>query len=122
MNEHHDELPSFSHPVSLKLLIVVFVALVALTVITVLVNNLPLGKFDIWAALGIAMIKGSLVMLFFMHMWWEKGFNVIVFFSSLFFVTLFIGITLMDTGTYRDQIDSFPKTDRPDPPVVRTAP
>lgn len=107
----------FAHPVSIKLLLAVFVSLVSLTILTVVVNDLPLGALDIWVALGIAGIKAALVCLFFMHMFWDKGFNVVAFFSSLLFVSLFIGFTLMDTGQYRDSQDKFPREKRPTPPV-----
>jgi cytochrome c oxidase subunit 4 len=110
---HHD----FAHPVPVRLLLAVFVSLVSLTILTVVVNEFDLGALDVWVALVIATIKGSLVCLFFMHMFWEKGFNVVVFFSSLLFVTLFIGLTLMDTTAYRDQQDKFPINRRPAPTV-----
>lgn len=120
-NQNHDhDHEGFAHPVSVKLLLAVFVALVSLTILTVVVNGFPLGKWDLFVALGIATIKGSLVCLFFMHMYWEKGLNIVAFLSSIFFVAMFIGMALMDTSAYRDSIDSFPKTDRPDPPIVRT--
>ncbi len=107
-----------AHPVSVKLLLGVFFSLVALTIITVKVNDLPLGKLDIWAALVIAFIKASLVCLFFMHMYWEKGMNLVAFMCSFLFVTLFIGFTLMDTGEYRDNIDAYQKKLAPPVPVV----
>jgi len=119
-DENHQEAEHFGHVVSVKLLFVVFVALVSLTIITVVINDFDLGQMDIWVAMGIATLKGSLVCLFFMHMYWEKGFNVVAFFSSLFFVSLFIGFTLMDTGAYRESIDIFPEDKRPDPRVPRT--
>ena len=115
-DDHHD-LPSFNHPVPVKLLLMVFACLVFLTIVTVVVNGFPLGRLDIWVALVIATIKASLVCLFFMHMYWEKGINVVAFFSSLLFVTLFIGLTLMDTNAYRDSQDSFPRDKRPAIPV-----
>ena len=118
---HHDH-DGFAHPVPVKLLLAVFFALVTLTILTVVLNDLPLGAMDIWVAMGIATLKASLVCLFFMHMYWEKGFNVVAFFSSLFFVSLFIGFTLMDTGSYRENIDSFPQDKQPDPRVPRTGP
>jgi cytochrome c oxidase subunit 4 len=114
--EHDSQ--DFAHPVSVKLLLVVFVSLVSLTILTVVLNGLPLGKLDIWVALVIATIKASLVCLFFMHMFWEKGFNVVVFFSSFLFVTLFIGLTLTDTSAYRDTLDAYPNTLEPPVPVV----
>lgn len=116
-SDHHDS-QSFAHPTSVKLLLGVFVSLVSLTILTVLVNDLSLGKLDIWVALVIATIKASLVCLFFMHMYWEKGVNLIAFFSSFLFITLFIGITLMDTSANRDSKDAFRNTlDLPVPVV-----
>jgi cytochrome c oxidase subunit 4 len=115
---HHDE--GFAHPVPVWILLATFFSLVTLTILTVVLNGLPLGALDIWVAMGIATVKASLVCLFFMHMFWEKGFNVVAFFSSLFFVSLFIGFTLMDTGSYRDDIDAFPQDKQPDPRIPRT--
>ena len=122
MTDSHDHDHGFAHPVSVKLLLSVFFSLVFLTVLTIVLNDLPLGSADIVIAMMIATLKASLVMLFFMHMFWEKGFNVVAFLSSLFFVSLFIGFTLMDTGSYRDDIDSFPEDKQPAPRVPRTAP
>jgi cytochrome c oxidase subunit 4 len=100
------------------LLYTVFFTLVALTLLTVIANDWPLGKFDIWVALTIACVKATLVGLFFMHMYWEKGFNVVAFLSSFVFVTLFIGFTLMDTNHYQDQMRAFPVGGRPDAPIT----
>ena len=60
-------------------------------------------------AMMFATAKAFLVCAFFMHMWWDKSFNVLAFFSSLFFVALFIGMTLMDTDHYSNNIDQFPR-------------
>ena len=108
MVDHHDH-ASFSHPAPVKLLLAVFVALILLTVLTVVTAGQLPHPFGIWVALGIATIKSALVMLFFMHMFWDKPFNVVAFLSSLLFATLFIGMTLMDTGSYQDTIDQFPR-------------
>jgi len=59
----------------------------------------------------IATVKAFLVCAFFMHMWWDKTFNVVVFLSSTLFVVLFIGLTLLDTGHYQDSIDNFPRNE-----------
>ena len=108
MVDHHDH-ASFSHPAPVKLLLGVFVALILLTILTVVTAGQLPRPFGLWVALGIATIKASLVMLFFMHMFWDKPFNVVAFLSSLLFATLFIGMTLMDTGSYQDSIDQFPR-------------
>ncbi len=118
-HDHH----GFAHPVSKSLLYVVFIVLVGLTVLTVVANDWPLGSLDIWVAMAIATTKAFFVMAFFMHMWWEKGLNVAVFLSSLLFVMLFIGLTLLDTESYREDVERFPIFDRPDsssvgPPIA----
>jgi len=46
-----------------------------------------------------------------MHMWWDKGFNILVFLSSLLFVSLFIAMTMLDTGSNLEQVESFPTTE-----------
>ncbi len=108
MADHHDH-TSFAHPVSVKLLVTVFVALILLTILTVVsAGQLP-RPFGLWVAMGIATVKAALVMLFFMHMFWDKPFNIMAFMSSLLFASLFISMTLMDTGHYQDTIDQFPR-------------
>ena len=113
MADQHNELPRFNHPVSTKLLVAVFGALIALTTLTVVTSavwpysNLP-ADLAFPVAMIIATVKAFLVGAFFMHMWWDKTFNVIVFLSSSFFVVLFVGLTLLDTGYYQDSIDNFP--------------
>ena len=104
------------HTASIKMLLTVFVALIFLTLLTVVTSG-RLGPFGTMVALTIATIKGGLVCLFFMHMWWEKPFNVLVFFSSFFFMSLFIGFTLMDTEHYQNPINMFPRK-----PVDKTTP
>ena len=110
MADHHENLPSFCHPVSVKLLLAVFFALVGLTILTVVISNLGLPSAIAFpVAMIIATVKAFLVCAFFMHMWWEKGFNIVAFLSSLLFVSLFIGLTLMDTDHYQDDIDLYPR-------------
>ena len=109
MAGHHHDDHSFAHPVSLKLLFGVFFALIALTLLTVGLAGIDLGAFGIWISMGIATIKAALVALFFMHMFWEKSFNVLAFLSSFLFVALFIGFTLTDTQHYQNEINAFPR-------------
>jgi cytochrome c oxidase subunit 4 len=52
--------------VSVKTYAVVFAALLALTVTTVAVSRLELGEYNFIAAMTIAVIKGTLVVMFFM--------------------------------------------------------
>lgn len=100
-SEHH----GFSHPAPVWQLLAVFFALVILTVLTVYQSTFELGNWELGLSLFIATIKGSLVILFFMHMLHDKPLNVIVFMSSFVFVALFLGFTLMDASAYRDDIE-----------------
>lgn len=54
------------------------------------------GWVNIVLAMGIAVIKGSLVVLYFMQLRYDKGINVILFLFTLFAVWLFIMLTAID--------------------------
>ena len=83
------------------MLLAVFVALLFLTVLTVYQSTFDLGNAEIWLSLTIATIKAGLVILFFMHLWWDKPLNAIVILGSLIFVALFLGFTLIDRKSTR---------------------
>ena len=51
-------------------------------------------------AMAIALVKAAFVGLYFMHLRWDAPLNGFILVASLLFVTLFIVITLMDTGQY----------------------
>jgi len=87
---------SLGHIVPLWLLAAVFGGLLVLTGLTVTVAHIDLGNLNLYLALAIAAIKASLVVLFFMHLFWDRPFNAMIFISCLLFVSLFIGITLTD--------------------------
>jgi cytochrome c oxidase subunit 4 len=77
--------------------IAVFVALLLLTVVTVLVSYVDLGLWNVVVALLIASAKASLVALFFMHL---KGESRLVWGFALFpivFLSLILIGTLTDT-------------------------
>jgi len=64
-NHHsHDEV---GHIVPESLFLKVLIALLVLTVVTVLAAQVDLGKWNIVGALMIATVKASLVIYFFMH-------------------------------------------------------
>ncbi len=77
--------------------IAVFVALLLLTVVTVLVSYVDLGLWNVVVALLIASAKAFLVALFFMHL---KGESRLVWGFALFpilFLSLILIGTLVDT-------------------------
>lgn len=106
------------------MLLGVFAALVFLTIITVAQASFDLGSIDVAVVMVIATIKAALVAFFFMHLAFDKPFNVIVFFGSFVFVGLFVIFTLSDSQmTAKDKI---PVTDEApavtaEPPAVTSA-
>ncbi len=80
--------------------VLVWVALVVLTAATYILAKLPLGHpWHLLVALAIAVTKGSLVALVFMHLSHQRGANRLVFITALVFVALLIGLTVADNAT-----------------------
>jgi cytochrome c oxidase subunit 4 len=52
-------------------------------------------------AMFIAVIKATLVVLFFMHLKYDKLFHSVIFLSAILAAALFVGFTLMDSGQYQ---------------------
>ncbi len=100
---HHED-GEGGHIVSVRLLATVLGLLLALTFLTVAVTWVDLGEFNLVIALAIAVTKGTLVGLYFMHLRWDRPFNGIILVSSLLLVALFIGLTLIDTEQYQPNI------------------
>ncbi len=74
-------------------------ALALLTVVTWALSRAPLGRFHLLVALAIAASKATLVLLFFMHLWEQRGAVRLVLGSALVFVALLIGLTVADNAT-----------------------
>jgi cytochrome c oxidase subunit 4 len=104
-HENSHEGYDFAHPLPLSLLFATFCILTLLTVVTVAQASFDLGSFDILIVMGIATVKAVLVGAIFMHLAWDKPFNIICFVGSFVFVALFIMFTLFDNqGTIMDDI------------------
>jgi cytochrome c oxidase subunit 4 len=71
--------------------------LIILTGITVAVSFVDLGGFNVAVALTVASIKCLLVALVFMHLFYDKKINLIIFIAALAFLTFFLILTLFDT-------------------------
>jgi cytochrome c oxidase subunit 4 len=96
------------HHVPLWLLAAVLGALLVLTFITVGVTQWDFGSsINLWVAMIIATVKGTLVALYFMHLRYDKPIIAIILFSTLVFVALFIGLTLMDSLQYQSGIAEY---------------
>jgi cytochrome c oxidase subunit 4 len=102
-HEHDDH--GVGHIAPTKALVGTGVALLILTAVTVWsARSLDLGEANIYIALFIATLKASLVMLFFMHLWWDRPFNAIVCVGSIAFVALFLALAMTDTAEYQVDI------------------
>ncbi|MEZ4648572.1 MAG: cytochrome C oxidase subunit IV family protein [Candidatus Eisenbacteria bacterium] len=99
----HAEHSGPGHIVSPMILVGTLVALLVLTFITVAVTWVNLGEFNLWIAMIIATIKAALVVLFFMHLYWDKPIIGIVFVTSLLLVALFIGLSMTDVDQVAPQ-------------------
>jgi cytochrome c oxidase subunit IV len=72
------------------------IALLILTALTVIAAGFDFGQANVVIALAIATIKGSLVVLFFMHLRWDKPLNAIIVMAGFLFLGIFLMFTLLD--------------------------
>lgn len=93
--------PLVGHLVPISTLIATASALLVLTVITVVVRYIDIGEFNLWVAIGIAVVKAALVASFFMHLRWDRPFNLLVFVGCMMFVILMMAFCVLDTSQYR---------------------
>ncbi|MGD9646553.1 MAG: cytochrome C oxidase subunit IV family protein [Pirellulales bacterium] len=84
--EHHH------HEASPKLYVTIFVALLILTAATVAASFVPLGVFHVPVAIGIAVVKAALVLLFFMHLLGGNRLFWLVLAASICFATIFASL------------------------------
>ena len=100
--EHHDDHHGLSHVASIKVLVGTGGTLLLLTLVTVAATKIDLGpSLNLALAMVIAVIKATLVVLFFMHLKYDKLFHTVVFVSAILAASLFVGFTLMDSGQYQ---------------------
>jgi cytochrome c oxidase subunit 4 len=101
---HDDDHHGISHVASVKVLLGTGGSLLLLTLVTVAATKVDFGGSNINLAIAmlIAVTKATLVVLFFMHLKYDKLFHSVIFVSALLAAALFVGFTLMDTGQYQD--------------------
>lgn len=98
MSEHeHTE-----HIVPPSTYLVIILTLMCLTALTVAVAYIDLGRFNIVAALSIATIKATLVVLFFMHAKYSPKRTKLVILAGIFWLIILLFMTLSD---YASRID-----------------
>lgn len=101
-DDHHDDHHGISHVASVKVLLGTGGALLFLTIVTVAATKVDFGSsMNLALAMFIAVIKATLVVLFFMHLKYDKIFHTVIFLSAILAAALFVGFTLMDSGQYQ---------------------
>jgi cytochrome c oxidase subunit IV len=110
LDPHHADHHDHGHTiVSTFTLINVLVVLLVLTILTVFASRAEVWiahTFEVhipqWVnvaiAMSIAVVKGSLVCLFFMQLKYDKKLNSAIFLFCLFAAALFLGLTSLDLG------------------------
>jgi cytochrome c oxidase subunit IV len=100
MSGHHISSAKFLWGVAISLFILTF-----LTVGVALIH-IP-EPWNVVVKLSIAAVKAVIVAAFFMNLWWDTKFNLILFIMSIVFFLLLVGITLLDTLYRVDPVPSF---------------
>ncbi|MGA8043185.1 MAG: cytochrome C oxidase subunit IV family protein [Terracidiphilus sp.] len=96
MSEHNEQ---EHHIVSPKVYAAIFAALLVLTALTVAASFAELGIFNPIIALAIAVVKATLVVLFFMHVKYSPKLTKLTVGAGLFTFIVLIGMTLSDYFT-----------------------
>jgi cytochrome c oxidase subunit IV len=89
-NEHIDSVATYA---------LVFLALIAATIITTAVAFVDLGAFSVVVALAIAICKMLLVVLFFMHVRHSTKLTKLVLAGGVLWFLILIGMTYTDFGS-----------------------
>lgn len=100
-HDHH----GIAHVASLSMLVKTWVFLMFLTVITVLATKVDFGpSMNLALAMFIATVKATLVVLYFMHLRYDKIFHSVLFVGAILASALFVGFALMDGGQYQQSV------------------
>ena len=88
------------HIVSLKIYLTIFFALMAGTTLTVWagLHDFP-GQLNVIIAMTIAVVKATLVVLYFMHVRYSSKLIWVVFTSALFWLVILFAFTFSDYWT-----------------------
>jgi cytochrome c oxidase subunit 4 len=84
------------HITPYSLFVKVLIVLLILTTLSVLITEMHFGALSVVAALTIASIKVSLVLIFFMHLKWEKTFLRVMVGGVFILYALIIIFTFID--------------------------
>ncbi len=105
-HDHHDDHDhGLSHVATRKVLLGTWIALMFLTIITVSATKIDLGpSYNLAVAMAIAAVKATLVILYFMHLRYDKLFHSVLVVGGILAAALFVGFTMMDSGQYQQTL------------------
>jgi len=93
----HFEYPEYiEHHVPVSTYLLVFGALMVLTAATVAIAFVDLGRLNVVVALAVAIVKATLVVLFFMHVKYSSRLTQLVVIAAIAWLAILFGITLSD--------------------------
>ena len=100
---HHDDHGhGLAHVATMKTLMATGGSLLLLTLVTVGATKVDFGaNINLAIAMAIAVVKATLVVLFFMHLRYDRLFHSVVFVGAILAAALFVGFTLMDSNQYQ---------------------
>jgi len=85
-----------THVVPKKIYFLVFAVLITLTAVTVLAAYRDLGQLNVIVAITIAVVKGTLVVLFFMHVRYSDRLTWLVVITGFAWLAMMLVLTLSD--------------------------
>lgn len=91
--EHFDPM---SHVVPVGLYVGIWATLMVCTGLTVFAASVDLGIFNIVVALVIATLKGTLVVLFFMHLRYSTKLTMVTVVAAIFFLIILFSLSMTD--------------------------
>ncbi len=97
------------HVSPVSLYVTIFLALMALTTMTVFAAFVDLGQFNFLVALVIAGFKASLVIWYFMHLKYQSALTKLTVATGFFFLMILLTLTMVDYSS---------KTFTPIPPIL----
>jgi cytochrome c oxidase subunit 4 len=96
------------HGPTVRTYLLIFATLLALTAATVSAAEVDLGAMNNVVMLGIAVTKATLVVLFFMHVWYGPRLNLTLALGGVAWLALLIGFTLSDVLTRAPSLGAVP--------------
>ena len=96
-HDPHDE--SFHHIIPFRTYLNVFLALIGMTVVTVLASRFDFGTWNTIIAFAIATVKATLVLGYFMHLKYDNMMNRVIIGSAAFFLIVLYFFCSVDEAT-----------------------